>query len=173
MKKYWAGLALFLVFTAGNVRAEMPADWKPPKQSAELQTMKGMAGEWTGQSQDHGEARPMTVRYEVTSGGSAVVETLDPGTSHEMVSIYHDKAGKLSMTHYCMLGNQPELELKKASDDELEFDLSAESQAQLGGQLHMHSLKLEMSRGTLTQSWTAQGQDGKMLEPTVFKLRKT
>ena len=35
---------------------------------------------------------------QVTSGGSALVEKLSPGTPHEMVSVYHDKDGELAMT---------------------------------------------------------------------------
>ena len=47
------------------------------------------------------------------------------------------------MTHYCMLGNQPELELKSASDGKVDLEMSAESYTSLAGQMHMHSLVLE------------------------------
>ena len=75
-----------------------------PAVSKELERVKQLAGRWEGISQEEGkEAEPAVVEYKVTSGGSAVVETLFPGTPHEMVSVYHDEHGKVAMTHYCML----------------------------------------------------------------------
>jgi hypothetical protein len=44
---------------------------------------------------------PVRVEYRVTGAGSAVVETLFPGTPHEMVTVYHARKGVLCMTHYC------------------------------------------------------------------------
>ena len=58
----------------------------------------------------HGKANGAKVRveYRLTAGGSALVETLFPGASRgQMVSMYYDRKGKLAMTHYCMLRNQP------------------------------------------------------------------
>ena len=45
----------------------------------------------------------------VTAGGSAVHETLFPGSAHEMVSVYHLDGADLVMTHFCALGNQPRM----------------------------------------------------------------
>src|SRR3989304_768334 len=56
-----------------------------------------------------------------TDGGSAILETLFPGTPHEMVSVYYDDGGKLGMTHYCMLGNQPQMTLKKADGNRIDL----------------------------------------------------
>ena len=52
---------------------------------------------------------PRMAEYRVTASGTAVVETLFPGSDHEMVSVYtkDKKSGDLLMTHYCGLGNQP------------------------------------------------------------------
>ena len=47
----------------------------------------------------------MRVSYRVTAGGSAILETTAAGTPMEMISMYHDRGGKLFMTHYRMLGN--------------------------------------------------------------------
>lgn len=143
-----------------------------PKGSPELEQIKSLAGKWQGIATPHGNAKAESaaVEYKVTSGGSAVVETLFPGTPHEMVSVYHDKNGKLSMTHYCMLGNQPELELKSAAGGKMQF---AESDKSLAGQPHMDSLTLDQSKpGELVQTWGGVGPDGKSEEPTVITLKK-
>ena len=127
-----------------------------PVASPELERIKQLAGRWEGTSQD-GEkgAQPAAVEYKVTSGGSAVVETLFPGTPHEMVSVYHDQNGKIAMTHYCMLGNHPELALTNATGKELDFSLAKGSGIDLAKEQHMHALTLTQGdAGHLVQVWT-------------------
>lgn len=63
--------------------------------------------------------------FKVTSGGSAIVETVFEGTPHEMVTVYHDNSDRqVTLTHYCMLPNQPKMILKHHSKNSLPFDLS-------------------------------------------------
>lgn len=142
--------------------------------SKEFEKIKSLAGRWEGTGKDEkGQANPAAVEYTVTSGGTAVVEKLFPGTENEMVSVYHDKGGKLHMTHYCMLGNQPELELKNSSASRIDLDMSAASHASLANELHMHSLSLEWAEdGALIQTWVGFSPDGKVMEPTVIQVRK-
>ena len=144
-----------------------------PPASADLERVKGLAGKWEGTTITNGKEEKAASEYKVTSGGSAVVETLFPGTPHEMVSVYHDKSGKLSMTHYCMLGNQPELELQSVSAGKMSFDMSTDSHKTLAGQMHMHSLTVDASvPGQIIQTWTAMGPDGKPMDSTVITLKK-
>ena len=174
MKKLVMVFSIFILLSTPVIATEQAQCPPTPKASADLERMKSLAGHWEGTTQDgDAKAQPAVVEYKVTSGGSAVIETLFPGTSHEMVSVYHDKNGKLAMTHYCMLGNQPELELKNSPDSKMQFDMSTDSQTALSGQMHMHSLVLERSvSGELVQSWTGMGADGKMMHPTVIHLKK-
>ena len=62
---------------------------------------------------------PVTVRYEVVSGGKAVIEYQNPGQSFEMVTVYYLAGGKLHATHYCGAGNQPAYKLGGESTAEL------------------------------------------------------
>ena len=63
--------------------------------------------------------------YKVTAGGSAVVETIFPGTPNEMVSVYYDDdQGKLAMTHYCMLRNRPHFTLVESDENQMRFDVT-------------------------------------------------
>src|SRR5437868_15374337 len=75
----------------------------------QLDALKGLAGEWTGKAKHGDMEHEATVTYKVTAGGSAVVETVFPGTEHEMVTVYHQDGDDLVLTHYCMLGNQPRM----------------------------------------------------------------
>ena len=174
MKKTLLVLTMF-AFGAGTALAgEMPPGYTPPKSSGELESIKSLEGKWEGTSTEQGkDGTPAVVEYRVTSGGSAVEEKLFSGTPHEMVSMYHDTAGKLSMTHYCMLGNQPELELKSSAPGKWSLEESAASSALLSGQMRMRELVIERpDPKTLIQTWTAYGADGKAMEPTVIKLRR-
>ena len=173
MKKTIGLFGIFVLSAGMALAGEMPEGWAPPKISPELERIKSFAGKWTGESvENNGEPKPVTITYALTSGGSAVIETIDPGTSHEMTSIYHDKSGKLSMEHYCMLGNQPSLELKNSSEGKLDLDLSADGQALLGKEMHMHSLTIENAGDAITETWTAHSADGQPQGPMVIKLHR-
>ncbi len=89
-----------------HAEADMPA---PAPLSALLEPLRNLEGTWEGALTVPQEGMPdtYTVNYRTTSGGSAVVETIFPGTDHEMVSVYYADGDQIVMTHYCMLGNQP------------------------------------------------------------------
>lgn len=165
---------MLAVLVSGAVWAgDMPEGWAPPKPSAELQRMKALEGNWTATEKTETGSKTTMIQYKVTSGGTAVTETIDPGTSHEMISVYHDKAGKLSMNHYCMLGNQPEMDLKSSTESKIELSESAASQAFLNGQLRMSSLTIEQPDvNTLVATWGGTNADGTPGQPTVFNLKR-
>lgn len=148
-------------------------EMKPPppyEGSAALQTMKTLAGSWEGTHVMHGKEIPGKIDYKVSSNGSTVVETMFPGSEHEMVNVYHDKSGKLAMTHYCSVGNQPHLDLAAMEGKTLSFMLSPEDTAHLADEGHMHDLKITMSDEThLQQEWSffEKGKRGGM---TTFDL---
>lgn len=95
--------------------ADMPA---PAPLSPLLDPLRKLAGTWEGTLTTPQEGMPdkYTVNYRTTSGGSAVVETIFPGTDHEMVSVYYAEGDQIVMTHYCMLGNQPTMTATPAGD---------------------------------------------------------
>ncbi len=164
----YLGVTCALLITATIALAdshEMPSI----KTSAALNKMKQLVGTWEGSGADMGDGK-MEVRYHLTSGGSAVVETLFPGTSQEMTSIYYDQGGQLSMTHYCSLGNHPVMELKKETADQLIFETNVKD---LKEEPHMSSLHLTfISSNSIEQKWS-MAQPGKEGHSSVFKLRKT
>lgn len=100
----------------------LPAD----NSSAELNRIKALAGRWESTTSMFGkENEKVYTEYEVTAGGSAVLERIFPGTPNEMISVYYDDdKGRLAMTHYCIMRNRPTLKLKKSTDDSLIFDVA-------------------------------------------------
>lgn len=143
------------------------------KSSKELEKLKALEGTWKGSMIEGGKPVDLTVKYDLTSGGTAVVETISPGEPHEMVSVYHDENGKLTMTHYCMLGNQPKLSLKSSKPNQLDLSFSENNVLNPQSEHHMHALEMVfIDENTLVERWSSM-QNGKMTDaPTVFKLTR-
>ncbi len=111
------------VLAAGLPAATARADGPDPK--AAYDRIRSLAGSWSGHMEDPLSGPPVTVRYEVVSGGRAVIEYQNPGQSFEMVTVYYLADGELRATHYCGAGNQPAYKLGKDSTADLvllEFD---------------------------------------------------
>ncbi len=151
-------------------------DAKIPKHegSAELQKIKGLVGTWVGEM-DHGQGpQKVQIVYRVTAAGSAVMETFNPGTPMEMVTMYHDQEGKLTMTHYCMLGNQPKMRLVNASDKQLALDLVKESVIKKD-EPHMNALTIDfLGADSIRHTWgCCQGGDKITNMSVEFKRKVT
>ncbi len=56
----------------------------------------------------------------------------------EMLSAYHDLTGRLVMTHYCVLRNQPRMRLVKSTPNSLTFDLAPTPGLNAAKDKHMH-----------------------------------
>ena len=162
-------LAAFAATTL-TILAGEPA--KPYVGSAEFEKMKTLAGTWRGTTDMGQGPMPITVHYRVISGGSAVEERLFADTPMEMVTIYHDKDGKLSLTHYCTLCNRPVMTLTKADGKSLAFTLTKDCGIDVEKEKHMHSAKLTFDGADhLTHEWTAY--DGGKPQPShPFKLER-
>lgn len=124
MKTKITSLCVTLLLAAsGWMQAGEPGATK--KGSPEFERMKTLVGTWTGQT-DMGQGPvDMTIQYRLIAAGSVLEERSFIGTPNEMVTMYFDKAGKLAMTHYCMLGNRPEMALKASDAKSLTFNLDA------------------------------------------------
>src|SRR6266852_9843928 len=92
------------------------------KMPASFDNVKALLGQWEGTTKMDGKDTPVTASYEMTAGGTAILERLFAGTPHEMVSVYHSDGTKVAMTHYCMLGNQPEMTLREADNNRTLFE---------------------------------------------------
>jgi hypothetical protein len=136
--------------------------------------IRALAGDWAG-TMSHGEknAKEATVSYRVTSGGSAVVETLGAGTDHEMVTVYHKDGEGLMLTHYCMIGNQPRMRAESAGEGKkLEFKFAGGANIKSDRDAHMHDLTIEfLGADHIRSSWSFY-KDGKAVETAVFDMKR-
>jgi hypothetical protein len=145
------------------------------KGSEDFERLKQIVGVWEGTAPmgEGKEDQKVTVEYKLTSGDSAIVETFLPGTPHEMVSVYYDADGSLAMTHYCMLGNHPQMALKKADDKNMTFELISNSDIKPDTEPHMHSMTISfVDDNNIVERWTLY-EDGKEKETATFELTRT
>ena len=174
MKKSIYALAAggYLLFVAVFMAYAGEHSHLPYSGSKEFERMKELAGVWEGTSNMAKEGEKVRVEYRLSSGGSAVVETLFPGAPHEMISIYYDNRRQLTMTHYCALRNQPRMNLEKADRQNLHFMFVDGSNIDSQKDAHMHSLTISfIDKDHIIQKWTLF-TDGKEMETSVFELSR-
>ena len=151
---------------------------KPPAadgdKASRLELFKQLAGEWVGTATPALKDAPeVHVKYKVTAGGSAVVETLFPGTEHEMVSVIHRDGDDLLLTHYCMLGNQPQMKAAARGDGKkIEFKFVRATNLKSEKDMHMHDATFTfVDKDTVKTEWT-HFMDGKAAGQVVIELKR-
>jgi hypothetical protein len=138
--------------------AEPPgAGSQPAAAAASFERLKSLAGDWV--AAEDGEMfkkGDVVSRYAVTASGSAVVETVFPGSPHEMVTVYHADGPDLVLTHYCMEGNQPRMRAKNPKgSSRLEFAFDGGTGIDPKKDRHMNSATIEfLGPDELSSVWT-------------------
>ncbi len=133
-----AGTITLLMLTSSPWAADAPS---APDFNAAFAQLKSLAGNWESKASDGSRSR---TRYEVVSGGSAVVEHFESdalGAANAMVTVYYLDGDHLRLTHYCMAKNQPRMQAESfnQSTGELRFaflDATGLSSPEAG---HMHN----------------------------------
>ncbi len=146
------------------------------KKYAGLEPFAQLAGDWVGKevSGKGTEAgQEVNVNYKVTSAGSAVVETLLPGTPHEMVTVIHPDGDHLVLTHYCALGNQPRMKADgKTEGNKVAFKFDSASNLKSDQDMHMHEVTYTfVDKDTIKAEWTHYNE-GKAAGTVVFELKR-
>jgi hypothetical protein len=145
---------------------------KPQSSSPEFERMKTLVGPWTGQT-DMGQGPvDMTVQYRLLAAGTVLEERCFPGTPNEMVSMYYDQNGKLAMTHYCIMGNRPQMRLKSSDARTIQFDFDKACGINPKKESHMHALTITFDDAdTITTSCKSM-MDGKEMKECATTLKR-
>jgi hypothetical protein len=168
-----SGLLATAIVTAG-VRADEPKKQggNAKEIAAAFERLKKLAGEWepsTGTEQF--PKGKVTNRYQLTAGGSAVLETIFPGGDMEMVSVYYMEGDQLLMTHYCCMGNQPRFRARIGDNkDELVFDFAGGSNLDPAKDAHIHNGRVQFVDADHIKSQWDMHVDGKEGEKHGFEL---
>lgn len=164
---------IFVLIIGGMAFADKGAEHKPYVGSEAFEQMKQLAGNWEA-SMDMGQG-PMTVKasYKLTSGGSALIETVFEGAPHEMVSVYHDNPDKkLTMIHFCAEHNQPRLTMTSMENGKMIMDLTKDSQSEVGQQKHIHNASIHIQgKDSMVQKWTGY-EGGKEHHVVEMKFKR-
>lgn len=132
---------------------ECPAGVPPPN----FGILKKLVGKWEAVHKNMMSGKPekVVVTYRLTAGGTALIETLFPGTPHEMVSVYHGDGDDLVMTHYCMLGNQPMMRCEDAyGANPLKFEFDGGTGIKSSKDPHMRALTVTfVDKNHFKQEW--------------------
>lgn len=143
--------------------------------SEQFEKMKELVGSWEGKGGTKSSANDekVYVEYKLTSGGSAIVETLNPGTPMEMMTVYYDQSdGSFALTHYCSLHNHPKMNLESWNKDELNFELEDDSDIDRNNEVHMHALNIIFeNKDKITQVWSLY-EKGKLKSKHTFNLSR-
>ena len=156
-----SAVVVALVLAAGAAAAApAPAPARPT--SAPLERFKTLAGEWVAaEDGDMVKKGDLVARYAVTASGTAVVETVFPGSEHEMVTVYHADGPDLVLTHYCMEGNQPRMRARGAQGSRFEFAYDGGTNIDPKRDRHMHSATFDLASADEIRSEWSELAEGK------------
>jgi hypothetical protein len=145
----------------------------PVTHSKDFERMKKLVGVWEGKADMGKGMEALRVTYELTSAGNAIVERFAAGQPHEMVTVYYDFNGKLAMTHYCSLGNQPHMELQNPGESTMMFILSEKNPGLATlTEMHMHALTISVDgKDSIIQTWSLYDKGAKKSD-VVVKLER-
>jgi hypothetical protein len=171
--------ALLALFPAcASTKESVPVDPNGAEDAkAGFERIKSLAGDWAGMGGEHSGMSMVEVRYRVTAAGSAVEETLMPGTNDEMVTMYHLDNDKLMLTHYCSAGNQPTMvgvpvRSKDGQVASIRFDFAHATNMASPNAGHMHAAEMVFeSKNNLASKWT-YWENGKPGHESTFQLTR-
>ena len=160
--------AVLAVLVLSGAAAAAPAAAPAPRTSPSLERFKALAGEWVAaEDGDMVKKGNLVARYAVTASGSAVVETVFPGSEHEMVTVYHADGPDLVLTHFCMEGNQPRMRARGAAGSRFDFAYDGGTNIDPKRDRHMHSATVDLVGADEIRSEWNEIAEGK----TVFVAR--
>jgi len=137
-----------------------------------------LEGTWQGMPEGEGEgegekAGDVIHEFRLSAAGTVVMETMGPGTPHEMINMYHVDGDELVLTHYCAGGNQPTMKLNRevSSADKMVFDFTGGTNLDPEVDKHIHGAELQLTDEGLVSNWTAFA-GGKQVGAMTFHLER-
>jgi hypothetical protein len=137
---------LFLITTLIASSLALPAADPKSSQSTDAAAgfarLKTLVGQWEADT----KSGKVHLSYELVSGDTAVLERESSETMPSMVTVYYVDGGRLLLTHYCMVGNQPRMQVKAFNSDtgDLDFQFLDATNLASPGAGHMHNAKIRI-----------------------------
>ena len=141
------------------------------KSAGGFDRLKTLVGEWEARPEG-GKAFISTIR--AVSNGTALEETFDNVQDTQMVTLYTADGERVTLTHYCSIGNQPHMETPAVSSSANEFAFGFVSATNLASadDMHMHQMTLKIEDADhFSEVWTMH-MNGKEQSTTFHFTRK-
>ena len=164
---FLAAVSLFLLLALA-IGPSATANEKA-KSAAAFERLISLVGEWEG-TNSSGQVK---ATYTLVSGGSVLMERLKSGNEPEMLTLYTLDGDHLLVTHYCSMGNQPQMKTAAIMElsDSLSFKIVQISGLKSPDEGHMTALVLTMpDKDHFTQQWTFQ--DKGRVQSDLFKFTR-
>ena len=159
-------LALAVIGLPAASQAATAAGSAPLTPAAQFELIRSWEGRW-----QVAETSALTIVFESTARGSVVVERWETASGLHSMTVYHRDGDALVATHYCPQGNQPRLEARGDSTDEVRFAFRDVSDLD-PGESHTHALWFAPAPdGTLRRSEVYRGKEG-LQAPSSYTLSR-
>ena len=132
--------------------------------------LKALVGEWEGTN----EGSQTKITYTLVSGGTALMERMQPANEAEMITMYSADGDKIVVTHYCSEGNQPSMKTEslKEKANKYSFSLVSVSGLKSPDAGHMIGLVLTLvDKDHLKQDWTYTDKGKTSTDSFEFRRR--
>ena len=168
-----AAALVIVLFAGASMAGASPAASATPVANG-FERFKALAGEWVAaEDGPMSKKGDLVARYATTAAGSAVVETVFPGTAHEMVTVYHADGPDVVLTHFCMEGNQPRMRARAAKGPRYDFAYDGGTNIDRKRDRHMHSAWLEfVGADEIRNEWTEHAEGKVVLVVQSHLVRK-
>ncbi len=162
-----AALSLTPVMAHEGHDAEQALATEPAPPPHAMARFRALAGEWiAAEDTANFKKGDLVSRYELTGGGTTLIDRLFPGAPYEMTTLYHADGDDLVLTHYCANGRQTRMRVTKPALDASLFEFAFDGGTNLdpSKHSHMHSARVQLlSADELIgdwQSWNEGKPDG-------------
>jgi hypothetical protein len=147
-------LCLGVLFLSLPLAAESSRDDAQALPAQAFEQLLSYEGDWIDVDGNLGMKDEVAVSYRVTSNRSAVIETIFVGKPYEMVTVFHRDGDQIALTHYCSLGNQPNMQSVALEPNQMAFSLTGGSGFNPEHDRYMHSRKMRtLSADELEGEW--------------------
>jgi len=155
-------LAVSLLLLAGSETRDRP----------DLSTVKDLVGDWEEIGSDGKPTGAIVSQYRLTAGGTTVLETVFPGTKHEMVTLYSEEDGALVLTHYCTSGNQPRMRAERTQPNRIVYRMTGIANLDSESEPHMRQGTVTwLGEDEIETEWL-EYRGGEVAYTAAYRLRR-
>jgi len=151
MKNSTLGITILLAIAIAASAASQDAP--ASRSTATFAQMKSLAGEWKAVQ----EGVTVTETYKLTANGTALMAETHPANEPSMITMITVDGDRLIATHYCVVGNQPQMVATSPGDLQkgVVFTLDRVTGMKTADDWHNTGITITLEDSNhMTQTWT-------------------